>query len=91
MVPPSLSTTSMTSTLTSSSTLDIGMGTVAQDTGLCAVCSKPCEELSEEVIALCVVGLGTVTHRLPSQASPYLVTGIIPCIAKCVRHCVLIV
>lgn len=81
-VAPSLSTASMTSTITSCSTMDMSCSMVAQDSGLCAVCHKPCEEFSEEVVALCVVCLGTLTHRLPNLASPHLVNGIIPCIAK---------
>ena len=50
--------------------------------GVCSICSKVTDEYTEEVIALCVVAVGTCSHRIPSTVSGYLVSRIIPSISK---------
>ena len=50
--------------------------------GLCSICGKVTNEYLEEVIALCVVVVGTCSHRMPSIVSPYLISRVIPAIAK---------
>jgi len=46
------------------------------------VCGKPTNELSEEVVALCTVVVGTFCNRLPPLVPRYLVGQIIPAVAK---------
>ena len=65
---------SMTSILTSSTGMD--------QSAPGSLSWKDKSPFSEEVVALGVVCLGTCTHRMPSIASEYLVSEIIPCIAR---------
>ena len=50
--------------------------------GACVSCGKPNDEYSEEVIALSLVAVGTCCHRMPHTVSSYLISNIIPAIAK---------
>ena len=50
--------------------------------GVCFVCGKATDEYTEEVIAQCVVAVGTCSNRMPHTVSSYLVSRIIPAIAK---------
>ena len=50
--------------------------------GMCASCGRPMDEYTEEVIALCLVAVGTCCHRLPRTVSSYLISSVIPAIAK---------
>ena len=50
--------------------------------GTCVSCGKPNDEYSEEVIALSLVAVGTCCHRMPHTVSSYLISNIIPAIAK---------
>ena len=50
--------------------------------GRCVVCGNPTNEFSEEVVALCSVAIGTFCNRLPHMVPRYLVSRIIPAIAK---------
>lgn len=52
--------------------------------GICIACDQPTNEYSEEVIAVAVVALGTCCHRLPHTVSGYLVSRIIPAVARVV-------
>ena len=65
---------SMTSILTSSTSLEQSVPS--------SLSWKDKNLFSEEVVALGVVCLGTCTHRVPSIASEFLVSEIIPCIAR---------
>ena len=55
---------------------------VSTPAGICSICGKVTNEFTEEVIALCVVAVGTCSHRMPETASTYLVSRIIPAISK---------
>lgn len=50
--------------------------------GVCIACGKPSNEFTEEVIAVAIVALGTCCHRLPHTVSGYLVSRIIPAVAR---------
>lgn len=50
--------------------------------GLCSICGMATNEYTEEVIAQCVVAMGTCAHRMPHTVSSYLVSRIIPVLAK---------
>ena len=50
--------------------------------GICVACKKPTNEYSEEVIALATVAVGTCCHRLPHIVSGFLVSKIIPAVAR---------
>lgn len=50
--------------------------------GLCSMCGMATNEFTEEVIAQCVVAVGTCSHRMPHIVSSYLVSRIIPALAK---------
>ena len=50
--------------------------------GVCFICGKAMNEYTEEVIAHCVVAVGTCSNRMPHTVSSYLVSRIIPAIAK---------
>ena len=50
--------------------------------GLCSICGMATNEYSEEVIAQCVVAVGTCSHRMPHTVSSYLVSRITPVLAK---------
>ena len=50
--------------------------------GTCVSCGKPNDEYSEEVVALSLVAVGTCCHRMPHTVSSYLISNIIPAIAK---------
>ena len=62
------------------------MYTLAIAPGMCVSCGKPKDEYSEEVIALCLVAVGTCCHRMPHTVSSYLIGSIIPTIAKYVNR-----
>ena len=50
--------------------------------GLCIACGRPTNEYTEEAIAVAIVALGTCCHRLPHTVSSYLVSRIIPAVAR---------
>ena len=52
--------------------------------GKCVFCGGPSNEFSEEVIALCVVVVGTYCSRLPRMVPSYIVSRIIPAFTRSV-------
>ena len=77
-----LSMASISSTYTSSLSMD--QVTLIQEPGpnVCQFCQQPTDIYTEEVIALSVLCLGTCSHRIPNLVSSHLVTWIIPSISK---------
>ena len=54
--------------------------------GLCSVCGRITNEFAEEVITNCAIVVATCCQRLPTRVSGYLVSRIIPALAKSVRN-----
>jgi len=57
-------------------------GEVRVEAGVCPLCGKPTNEYPEEVVAIATVVVGTCCHRLPHIVSGYLVSRIIPAVAR---------
>ena len=50
--------------------------------GLCSVCGRVTNEFAEEVVTQCAIVVATCCQRLPTRVSGYLVSRIIPALAK---------
>ena len=50
--------------------------------GLCSVCGRVTNQFAEDVIGLCAIVVATCCHRLPTRVSGYLVSRVIPALAK---------
>lgn len=50
--------------------------------GFCIACGRPTNGYTEEAIAVAIVALGTCCHRLPHTVCGYLVSRIIPAVAR---------
>ncbi len=76
------SVASFSSSYASSLSFDQHMLQETQHKGTCLLCHAPTDVYSEEVVALCVLCLGTCAHHAPDLVSTSLVTSIIPCVSK---------
>ena len=86
--PPVLhsgSVASISSTYTSSVSVDQDIHYIDNHC-ICTECQIPIDVYTEDVISLCILCIGTCTHRLPSLMSSHLSDWIIPSIAKYVYH-----
>ena len=84
--PPPLLTKSSMASISSTYTSSLSMDhvTLVQEPGpdVCQFCQQPTDIYTEEVMALSVLCLGTCSHRIPNLVSSQLVTWIIPSISK---------
>lgn len=78
----SISIASVSSTFTSSVSNDHITSVLESSPVICLMCNKPTDVYSEEVVSLCVLCLGTCSHRIPNLVSEHLVSWIIPSLAK---------
>jgi hypothetical protein len=53
--------------------------------GLCSVCGRVTNNFAEEVITNCAIVVATCCQRLPTRVSGYLVSRIIPALAKVIE------
>ena len=54
--------------------------------GLCSVCGRVTNDFAEEVITNCAIVVATCCQRLATRVSGYLVSRIIPALAKSVGN-----
>lgn len=77
----SSSVASISSTYTSSVSVDHEIHQL-NDPSICQYCQVPVDVYTEDIISLCVLCLGTCSHRIPNLISGHLSTWIIPSLAK---------